>query len=101
MIDINTLFCTQRSLKRFEQIPEFIDIINNDGFLDTGELIELHLDTQNRLVINNGHHRAAAIFLSKRQYLDIREYRIICKATTRPITMPIKDLVNMYTASLK
>lgn len=71
MIAIESLWATQRNLKRKTQIPNLMKL---ERFKD---LIELHLCEDREIQINNGHHRVLAIWLSGRKYLYPDEYKLI------------------------
>jgi hypothetical protein len=74
-IRIERLLFTQRSLKRYLSLPQLMQLVD-DGvpFL---EPIELHRNDAGQIVINNGHHRVMAIWLSGRDDLHDNEFILL------------------------
>lgn len=91
MIDINDLWCTQRSLKRSDMISALKDIYV------FSTKIELHRCEDGEIQINNGHHRAAALLLNGRTHLEQHEYVLCDVDITRARTkFKMKDLINQW-----
>lgn len=73
MVNIVDLYATQRQLKREYQIQSMIEYLLSGGRFDES-LIELIMLSDERIVINNGHHRVTAVYRSGRSFLHDNEY---------------------------
>lgn len=88
MLDINELFVTQKQVRNYHQLNEMILFAKEGGFFTANALmkypsrgkfsplIEITVFEDGQHFIHDGHHRAAAIYLSNRTFIDKTEYRI-------------------------
>jgi|GEM_PF-3861598 len=73
MINIADLYSTQQHLKRANQVPAMIAFLLAGGDFSDNP-VQLKLLSDERIVINNGHHRVTAIYCSGRRILYDNEY---------------------------
>lgn len=88
MLDINKLLVTQKQVRNYQQLNEMILFAKDGGFFTSNALmkypsrgkfsplIEITVFEDGQHFIHDGHHRAAAIYLSNRSFIDRTEYRI-------------------------
>lgn len=88
-MNIESLWATQRNLKREKDIPAMIAFLKEGGIFD---VIELHECDDGEIQVNNGHHRIVSIYLSGRTYLNPEEY-ILIPGKCRPRLMKISELI--------
>lgn len=91
-IFIDQLWTSQRSLKRFEQVPFLVELIKTEK--EFTSKIEIVQTSENLLVIKNGHHRVMAIWFCGRQELKTNEYEIIYSEMI-PL-LPMSNLIKYY-----
>lgn len=91
MIDIAKLKTTQHKLSRARQIPGMVEEMEQDGCVERVQIARL---TDGTLVIENGHHRLVAYWLSGRRFLYKHEYMLVERDFShRRIRGEISDLV--------
>lgn len=88
-MEIMKIWVTQKSLRRAEQIPAMIKTLE-DGYLPK---IILNLVEDNSIMVQDGHHRLAAYWLSGRTHLEKHEYLLIEQNQWRPKRGRITDLI--------
>jgi len=88
MLSINDLFVTQHEIRNRVQLSRMVEFVKDGGFFTinclskhqsrgkVSPLIEVTSFEDGRLFLHDGHHRAAAIVLGGREFLDSTEYRI-------------------------
>lgn len=81
---IDRLWFTQTRLKRLQQMPDLIAYAHEGGLFNRAPLIELHQNEDDEIIINNGHHRVTAVWLSGRRFLFREEFIILYKDAFRP-----------------
>jgi hypothetical protein len=84
IILIDRLWFTQARLKRPQQMPGLIEHAHTGGLFNGDPVIELHQNEDEEIVINNGHHRVTAVWLSGRKFLYREEFIILYKDAYRP-----------------
>lgn len=65
-------------------MPDLIAYAHEGGLFNRAPLIELHQNEDDEIIINNGHHRVTAIWLSGRRFLSREEFIILYKDAFRP-----------------
>jgi hypothetical protein len=89
-MDITVVYVSQRNLRRAEQIPGLIQAILCGDELPPIRLSEAE---DGSLQIDDGHHRAAAYWLSGRRQLARHEYELTLTDRPRPRFGRIPDLL--------
>lgn len=86
---IKDIYTTQKNLKRASQIPELLNAIKSNEYV---EPITLAIARDNKIQVENGHHRLIAYILSGKQYLTKEEYNLIL-FSKRPKFFTIFNLI--------
>lgn len=89
-MDITSLFVSQRNLRRPGQLPALVRAIQNGEEIPPIRLSEADDGT---VQVDDGHHRAAAYWLSGRMELEEHEYELLFTARPRPRFGRIPDLL--------
>lgn len=89
MIQLNSVYATQRTIKRPDQILGLIQELQEGGNIP---LIDISEDSDGDYKIENGHHRAIAYYLLGYEELDHRHYQLV-GASKRSKVLLLKDLV--------
>lgn len=88
MITVDELQVTQRNIRNPEQLARMTAFVRDGGFFTknclskhqsrgkTSPLIEITQFEDGQYFLHDGHHRAAAIVLGGREFIDNTEYRI-------------------------
>lgn len=88
-MDIRKLGITQESLRKSEQVPNMVQFIRDGGVFNSRSIanylkVEPHKELPLEIAefpdgaryIHNGHHRAAALFIAERFFLEADEYYV-------------------------
>lgn len=89
-MDLTLLFVTQRKLYRSWQIPGLVRAIQNGDYVPPIRLGECEDGT---IQVENGHHRAAAYWLSGRAELQTGEYVLFFRDQPRNCFGRISDML--------
>lgn len=88
MVNVDDLYVTQIKFRNPEQLTRMIEFVKSGGFFTSNSLskypnkgktspvIKLTSFEDGKLFVHDGHHRAAAIVLGGRDFLDSTEYSI-------------------------
>lgn len=84
------MFVSQRKLRMPEQVPALVESIRRG---DPIPAILLSEDEDGSIQVEDGHHRATAYVLAKRDHLSPHEYLLIQRGRQRPRFGRIRDLI--------
>lgn len=90
MLDITTVFVTQRKLKRLDVLETLKKLIVDGTYIDPIEILQTD---DGKLELHDGHHRLAAYYLCGRFQLEDWEYILLPMNSTRPRFGTVKGLI--------